>query len=174
MQIIEPCCTKKHLLALREEMGKSGTTLFECFGDMSITELLPALMTRYSETEMLIAAPELPDRATEAITHWMRKQWARMDGKGKLDVISHMTLITDLSPEKSPAASGWLQDNPFGPRMTLINRRQSQHVILLPDIAILNFTNLRYGSHFVATATTKPSLMEDLWKIWRRIATSNQ
>ena len=174
MQIIEPCCTRKHLLSLREELGKSGTTLFECFGDMSITELMPALMTRYSETEMLIAAPELPDRAADAITHWMRKQWARMDGKGKLDVISRMTLVADLSPEKSPASAGWLQDNPFGQRMTLVNRRQSQHVILLPDIAILNFMNLRYGSHFIATATTKPALVQDLWKKWRRIIESNR
>ncbi|MBO4499216.1 MAG: hypothetical protein J5732_03055 [Bacteroidaceae bacterium] len=174
MQIIEPCCAKKHLLALREELGKSGTTLFECFGDMSMAELLPALMTRYSQTDMLIAAPALPDRAADAITHWMRKQWAQMDGKGKLDVISHLTLVADLSPEKSPSSSGWLQNNPFGERLTIVNRRQTQHVILLPDIAILNFANMQYGSHFIATATTKSSLVNDLWKIWRKVAASNQ
>lgn len=172
MHIIEPCCAKKHLLALREELGKSGTTLFECYGDMSLTELLAALMTRYSETEMLIVAPVLPDCAADAIAHWMRKQWARTDGKGKLDVISRLTLITDLSPEKSPSASDWLQENPFGERLTLVSCQQTQHLILLPDIAILNFANLQYGNHFVATATTKPSLVADLWKMWRNTAAS--
>lgn len=158
---------------MREELKKSETTLFECFDDMSLTELLPALLTRYSEAEMLIAAPVLPDRAADTIVYWMRKQWARMDGNGKSDVISKLTIVTDLSQGKSPSASEWMQENPFGERLVLVNRQQTQYAILLPDIAILNFVNMQYGNHFVATATTKSSLVKDLWKMWRKAATSN-
>lgn len=168
MHIIEPCCAKKHVMALRDALGKSGTTLFEGYGDMSLTELLPALLTRYSETELLIAAPSVPDQAADTIKKWMRQKWARMDGKGKLNAVGHLTLVADLGKEKSPTASGWLKRNPFGGRLTLVDRRQAETVILLPDLAVIGPVNMQYGHHFVATATARPSHVEHLWEQWRK------
>lgn len=165
MYIIEPCCASRQLMLLRDGIAKGGLTQFEGYGDLSLTELLPAILTRYSETRLLIAAPTLPDQAAEVIRKWMEHQWARRDGKGKLDVISHLTIIADLSEEESPIASEWLKDNPFGERLTLVNTQQEDTVILLPDFAITGPVNMRYGHEFVATATT---IAEDVTALWAK------
>lgn len=137
---------------------------------MSLTELLFALLTRYSETEMLIAVPALPEQTAESIAHWMRKQWACQDGKGKLDVISNLTLITDLSVKKSPRASEWLKDNPFGERLTLRDVQQNDTAIILPDIALYGNINLAYGGHFSAVATTSIKTIQSLRSMYQRLA----
>jgi hypothetical protein len=162
MQIIQPCCTKKALCRLRETTDKGGTRTFECYGDMSITELLPALMTRYAETEMIIAAPSIPDQAAEAIAFEMRRKWSRADGPGKMDEISHLTIITDVS--RSPMLALWIKNGTYGDRLTVIDRRQEEDVILLPDLAILGFKNMRYSEHFIGTITGAPDRVAALWE----------
>lgn len=151
------------MMQLRDAIGKNGTKEFQGYGDLSLTELLPAILTRYSETEMMIVAPTVPDQAAEIIEKWMRKQWARKDGKGKLDVISHMTIVSDLRRKKSPVVWQWLKENPFGERLTLVNLQQEGTVILLPDFAITGPVNMRYGERFIATATSNPEAVKDLW-----------
>ena len=170
MRIIEPCCAPKQLCMLRDAIGQNGTTQFQGFGDMSLTELLPALLTRYSETEMMIVAPAVPDQAAEIIGMWIKKQWARMDGKGKLDVISHLTIMADLSEEKSPVASQWLKENPWGDRLTLVDKTQDDTALLLPDIAITGPLNLRYGQNFVCDVTTIPEQVRSLWDKFRKMS----
>lgn len=160
-KLIEPCCANRHVMQLRDAIGTKGTMEIEGYGDLSLTELLPAILTRYSETELLIAAPTLPDQAAEIIDKWMRKQWARMDGRGKLDVISHLTLITDLRRRKSPMISQWQKNNPFGERLTLIDLQQDDTAILLHDFAIIGPVNMQYGYHFTATATAQ---VAELWE----------
>jgi len=165
MHIIQPCCTKKDLCRLREVTDKGETRNFECFGDMSITELLPPLMTRYGETEMLIAAPSIPDQAAEAIAFEMRRRWSRAEGPGKMDEISHLAIITDVS--RSPMLSLWMRNDTFGDRLTVIDSRQEECVILLPDLAILGFRNMRYGEHFFGTMTGAPDRVAGLWEEYR-------
>ena len=164
MRTIEPCCAQKQFVTLRDVIGQNGTAQFQGYGDMSLTELLPALLTRYSETEMMIVAPSLPDQAAEAVERWMKRQWARMNGRGKMNVISHLTIIADLSEEKSPRGSEWVKANPFGERLTLVNEAQKDTAILLPDIAITGPINLRYGHNFVCTVTTTPEQVSSLWE----------
>lgn len=164
MFIIEPCCAKRHLLRLRNAIKNNGTAYFEGYGDMSLTELLPALLTRYSNADMMIVAPTMPDQATEIISTWMRKQWARKDGLGKLDVIRRLTIIADLDCEKSPTATMWIKVKPYGARLELRNIQQEETAILLPDFAIIGPVNMRYGNHFVATATTDPERVKGLWE----------
>lgn len=168
MQIIQPCCTKKHLCRLREATDKGETRNFECFGDMSITELLPPLMTRYAETRMLIASPAIPDQAAEAIALEMRRKWSRADGPGKMDEISHLTIITDVS--RSPMLALWIKNGTYGDRLTVIDRRQEEDVILLPDLAILGFRNMRYSEHFIGTITGAPERIEALWEQYKKPA----
>ena len=151
MHLIEPCCTPKHLLALRHILGENGTTLWHGYGDLSLAELLPALLTRYVEVELMMVAPSLPDAATETIDKMMRREWMRMDGKGMVLNIGHLTLIADL--KRSPMASQWMKDNPFGERLTLKDVQQNDTAILLPDIALWGPINLTYGGHFTAMAT---------------------
>lgn len=153
MHLIEPCCTPKHLLSLRRILGENGTTLWHGYGDLSLAELLPALLTRYSGVELTMAAPSLPDAATATIDKMMRREWMRMDGKGKVWNIGHLTLITDLSEKRSPLASAWVKSNPFGERLTLRDIQQNDTAILLPDIALWGPINLKYGGHFTAMAT---------------------
>lgn len=156
-------------MQMRDTLGSNGKTQFQGFGDLSLTELLPALLTRYSETEMLIAAPAIPDQAAEIIDRWMKKQWARMDGKGKLDCISRLTIIADLSPEQSPMASEWLKENPFGDRLTLVDKAQDDTALLLPDIAIIGPLNLRYGQNFTCDVTTVQEEVDALWKQYSKL-----
>lgn len=166
MYIIEPCCAVRQLMLLRDAIGKNGTMDFEGYGDLSLTELMPALLTRYADTEMTIVAPTVPDQAAEIIEWWMKWQWSRSDGKGKVNVIKHLTIITNLNKRKSPVVSEWLKDNPFGERLTLIDKQQSDTAILLPDFAITGPVNLRYGNNFVATATSNPERIAELWNMY--------
>lgn len=164
MFLIEPCCVKRHLRELRDSITRGATRQFEGYGDLSLTELLPALMTRYSETDMMIVAPSLPDQAAEIISEWMGRQWARMDGKGKLDVIHHLTIIARLEKDASHYIAAWLKDKPFGDRLTLIDMEQEDTAILLPDFAITGPINMQYNRHFVATATTEQDKVKALWE----------
>lgn len=149
---------------LRSALATKGPQSFEGYGDLSLAELLGALLPRYSETEMLIAAPSFPDQAAEAVARWLRKQFARMDGSGKYDIIRHLTIVSDLSEVSSPMASQWLKDNPFGGRLTLVDYLQKDTVILLPDIAITGPVNMRYGYNFTAKATQQQEDIDALWQ----------
>lgn len=166
-KLIEPCCAQKQLRELRNILEKEGTAQMEGYGDLSLTELLPALLTRYSNAEMLIAAPSLPDQAAEVIATWMRKQWARMDGCGNVNVIARLTIVSDLSEAASPDASAWLNENPYGERLVLHNMQQDATAILLPDFAIEGPVNMRYGRHFTATAYGKREDVDGLWTKYR-------
>ena len=166
-KLIEPCCAQKQLRELRNILEKEGTAQMEGYGDLSLTELLPGLLTRYSNAEMLIAAPSLPDQATEVIATWMRKQWARMDGSGNVNVIARLTIVSDLSTSASPDASAWLNENPYGERLGLHDMQQDATAILLPDFAIEGPVNMRYGKHFTATAYGKREDVDGLWTKYR-------
>ena len=162
MLLIEPCCTPKHLLMLRSKMGDNGTAFWHGYGDLSVAELLPAMLTRYSETELLFAAPSLPDVATDVLLRMMDKKWSSLNGDRKLNAIAHLTLITDMRPTKSPAASRLLTENPYGDRLTIRNAQQKDTIIILPDIAFFGNINLTYGGHFTALATKNSRLIEDM------------
>lgn len=169
MKLIEPCCAPRHLREVRDAIGTSGTTLIEGCGDLSLTELMPALLTRYADTEMMIVAPALPDQAAEIIQAWMHKQWARSDGQGKINVIAHLTIVSELTKRKSPLATGWLKVNPFGERLTLLDVKQNETAILMPDFAIVGPVNMQYGNHFVATATGKKEDVDALWEKFKTV-----
>lgn len=169
-KLIQPCCAQKQLRELRNILEKKGTAQMEGYDDLSLTELLPALLIRYSNAELLIAAPSLPDQAAEIIATWMRKQWARMDGCGNVNVVKRLTIVSDLSEAASPDASAWLKENPYGERLTLHDMRQDATAILLPDFAIEGPVNMRYGKHFTATAYGKHEDVERLWTKYKGMA----
>lgn len=167
--LIQPCCCKRHLLELRNVIGTNGTAEFYGYEDLSLTELLPAIMTRYSETEMMIVAPSIPDQAAEVIAYWMRKKNAVRTGPGSVDVISRLTILADLNEKKSPKASVWLHNNPFEDRLVANDVRQRKTVILLPDFAITGPVNMRYGRKFTAAATTEKERIDELWRNYREL-----
>ena len=169
-KLIQPCCAQKQLRELRNILEKKGTAQMEGYDDLSLTELLPALLIRYSNAELLIAAPSLPDQAAEIIATWMRKQVARMDGCGNVNVVKRLTIVSDLSEAASPDASAWLKENPYGERLTLHDMRQDATAILLPDFAIEGPVNMRYGKHFTATAYGKHEDVERLWTKYKGMA----
>lgn len=174
MYLIKPCCAPQQMQILRSNVGNAGTVQFEGYGDLSLTELLPALLTRYNNTELLIAAPTMPAQATDIITKWMRWQWAKMDGSGKVDVIKHLTIVTNLRKRKSAEMSQWLKDNPFGERLTLCDVKQTDTAILLPDFAIVGPVNMQYGYHFVATATGKKEDVDALWQQYTKLTVQKE
>jgi len=166
-KLIEPCCAGQHMLSVRDAIGTKGTMEIEGYGDLSLTELLPAILKRYAETELMIVAPTLPDQATEVIATWMRRTIARMDGNGRLNYIRRLTIVSDLSEAVSPDASAWLKENPYGDRLVLHDMRQDATAILLPDFAIEGPVNMRYGKHFTATAYGKRKDVDGLWTKYR-------
>lgn len=168
--LIQPCCTQKHLRELRNAVRNGGTAEVEGYGDLSLNELLPALVNHYGGVKMLIAAPSLPDQAADIIRYCMGNYWTLRDGSGKIPAITHLTIVTDLTAWKSPAASRWLRENPFGERLTLTDTVQEDTAILLPDFAITGPVNMRYGHPFTATATTNPETVRALWDRYARPA----
>lgn len=170
MKIIEPCCATKQFMFLRDAIGNKAKTQFKGFGDLSLTELLPALLTRYSETTMMIVAPSIPDQAADIIYTWLSRTWARMDGKGRLNVLSKLTIIADLSEEASPTVNMWLTNNPFPDRLVLVNKAQDDTAMLLPDIAITGPLNMRYDKEFVCNVTTIPEEVSDLLNVYSKLA----
>ena len=168
MFLIEPCCTQKQLLALRKKLGDDGTTFFHGYGDLSLAELLPVLMTRYSEVNIMIVAPALPNGAAKVLRQMMEKQWS--DGKGQVNAIGHLTLVADLRKSKSPVASAWVQENPFPGRLTIHDVQQNDTAIILPDIALYGSINLTYGGHFSGIATKRARTIESLREMYRSLA----
>ncbi len=166
MYLIEPCCASKHFMLLRDAIGTHGKATFEGYGDLSLTEMLPAILTRYAKTTMMIVAPSIPDQAIDIIRTWLRKAWARMDGKGRLNVLAKLTIVTDLSEEASPILSLWLKNNPFPDRLTLVNKAQHDTALLLPDMAINGPLNMRYGEHFACLVTTKQEEVDRYWEAY--------
>lgn len=166
MLLIEPCCTPKHLLALRAKLGEGGTAPWHGYGDLSIAELLPPLLTRYSEVELLIVSPRLPDHAAALIRRVMSRQFHTADGKDKVYTIARLTLVTDLSLRRSPEASTWVKDNPFPGRLVLRDVQQNDTAVVLPDIALWGPINMVYGGHFTAMATKNEGLIAQMRKCW--------
>ena len=154
---------------LRKALKQGGRDQIRGYGDMSLTELLPALLTSYNETELMIVAPAIPDQAAEIINTWMRWQWMKVDGSGKIHVLTRLTIIADLSPEQSPMASEWLKENPFGDRLTLVDKAQDDTALLLPDIAITGPLNLRYGQNFTCDVTSVQEEVDALWKQYSKL-----
>ncbi len=169
MYLIEPCCAKAHFRELRDSIAGGGTKQFMGYGDLSIYELLPAMLLRYDQTEMMILAPTLPDLAAEIIAICMNQQRSLRNGKGNVDVINHLTVIADISSDSSSQAALWLKKNPFGNRLTLIDRQQPDTAVLLPDIAVYGPINLRYGNSFTATVTTEQDTVDGLWVRYRNL-----
>lgn len=170
MYLIEPCCASKHFMLLRDTIGTHGKATFEGYGDLSLTEMLPAILTRYSKTTMMIVAPSIPEQAANVIYEWLRKAWARMDGKGRLNVISNLTIVTDLREEASPTLSSWLENNPFPDRLSLVNKAQDETALLLPDMAVVGPLNMRYGEHFICEVTTKQEEVSRYWEGYSALA----
>ena len=164
MYLIEPCCAQRHLREVRHAIKDGGTTEIEGYGDLSLAELLEPLVARYNGVELLIVAPALPDQAAEALAKWMKLTWARMDGRGHIWRITHLTIVANLTKKRSPMASAWKKDNPWGERLTMIHRQQEDTAIVLPDFAIEGPVNMQYGHHFTATATTDPERISALRK----------
>ena len=162
MYLIEPCCTQKHWPALRKALGDGGSAFFHGHGDLSLAELLPVIMIRYCEVDMMLVAPSLPDDAAATLQRWMRVRLPRMDGSGNVDAVARLTLVTDLREKRSPEASGWLKSNPFGERLVLRNVQQNDTALILPDVAIVGPVNLTYGGHFTAVATSRAQDIAEL------------
>lgn len=162
MFTIEPCCTQKHWPELLRMLDREDPVFFQGYGDLSLSELLPVILSSYSETDMLLVCPRLPDASARALSAWMRKQWARMDGRGSLDVIRHLTIVGDLRQAKSPMASAWMEENPFEGRLTLRDRQQNDTALVLPDLALLGCVNLSYGGHFTACVTKNARTIRSL------------
>ena len=162
MFLIEPCCTQRHWPALRSRLGDDGTAFFHGYGDLSLADLLAVMLTPYSNVELMIVAPVLPDAAARTLQYWLGRQLPRMDGKGRVDILAGLTLVTDLREKKSPMASEWLAENPFGDRLVLRSVQQNDTAVILPDVAIHGNINLGYGGHFTAIATKNARTIESL------------
>lgn len=164
--LIEPCCTQKQWPELRKQLGDGGTMSWEGYGDLSIAELLPVILANATEIDMMLVAPSIPNRAAETLAYWMRRQLVTVDGKRNVLVLSRLTILADFSEKRSPLASTWLKENPYGKRLVLKNVQQNDTALLLPDIALYGPFNLTYGNHFTATITKNAKTIAELKKAY--------
>lgn len=170
MFIIEPCCTQKQIPILRRKLGTDGTMFFHGYGDLSLDELLPVLLTRYSEADLMVVAPTLPNASAKVLKKLMERQWPTLDGKNRLNGIGHLTLLTDLRKSRSPMASSWLEENPFPDRLTLLSAQQNDTAVILPDIALYGNMNFAYGGHFSGIATKRMKTIAELREMYLGLA----
>ena len=169
MMLIEPCCTQKHWPMLKNSIGDNGTEWFHGYGDLSFSELLPVILLHYNEVDMTLVAPSIPDIVSDILKNWMNMKRVKMDGSGKIQVISRLTIITSLSEKKSPVAASWMKCNPWGERLVLKNVQQNNTAIILPDMAIYGPINMTYGHHFVAAVTKDKGMIEMLRNTYKEI-----
>ena len=169
MFLIEPCCTQKHWPELRKQLGDGGTMSWEGYGDLSIAELLPVILARCTEVEMLLVAPSIPNHAAETLAYWLRRKMVTVDGKRIEHVLSRLTIVADLSEKRSPLASTWLKGNPYSERLVLKNVQQDETALILPDIALYGPFNLTYGQHFTATATKNAKTIAKMRKAYANL-----
>ena len=153
---------------LMDMLGDDGTVLFEGYGDLSVSELLSVILPAYSETDMTVVAPSLPDHAAKALCYWMKKKWATVDGR-LADVIGRLTVVANLSERRSPAASGWTACNPFPGRLVTRSVHQNDTAIILPDLAIYGPVNMTYGGHFTASVTRDAGIIGELRDTYARL-----
>lgn len=174
MLLIEPCCTQKQLLELRSKTANGAAAFFRGYGDLSLAEMLPVLLTRYSETDVMLVAPSIPNAAARVLVKAMERQWPDARGRKSLWGIARLTVITDLRKSKSPLASGWLKDNPFPDRLVLRDVQQNDTALLLPDFAMYGAFNLAYGGHFSGIATTRKQTVLSLRKMYEALPPRQQ
>ena len=112
----------------------------------------------------------IPDQAADIIYEWMRRTWGRMDGKGRMNCLHKLTIIANLGDSASPKVSQWVKSNPFPERLVLVDKAQTDTVLLLPDLAVTGPLNFRYGEHFVCEATAIQGEVDALWKSYTEVA----
>ena len=161
MFLIQPCCTQKLIPELRRKIGEGGTTLIHGYGDMSLSELLPVLLTRYTDVELMIVAPAVPDAAARVIAQVMDRMLP-VTGGGQVPLIRRLTLIANLRKNSRYVSAGWLKENPWGERLEAHHVQQNDTAILLPDMGIVGAVNLSYNGHFTAMATRRARTIAQL------------
>ena len=165
MMLIQPCCTNKLIPQLREKLGDDGTTFIHGYGDLGIAELMTPLLTPYTEVELMIVAPSVPDTAARVIERLM-DQKLPMKGRGQVTLIKQLTIVANLKKNSKYLSAGWVKENPWGERLQLKHCQQNDTAILLPDMAIIGPVNMAYNGHFTAVATRRRKTIEELRKTY--------
>ena len=161
MMLIQPCCTNKLIPQLREKLGDDGTTFIHGYGDLGIAELMTPLLTPYTEVELMIVAPSVPDTAARVIERLM-DQKLPMKGRGQVPLIKQLTIVANLKKNSKYLSAGWMKENPWGERLQLKHCQQNDTAILLPDMAIIGPVNMAYNGHFTAVATRRRKTIDEL------------
>ena len=161
MMLIQPCCTNKLIPQLREKLGDDGTTFIHGYGDLGIAELMTPLLTPYTEVELMIVAPSVPDTAARVIERLM-DQKLPMKGRGQVPLIKQLTIVANLKKNSKYLSAGWVKENPWGERLQLKHCQQNDTAILLPDMAIIGPVNMAYNGHFTAVATRRRKTIDEL------------
>ena len=161
MMLIQPCCTNKLIPQLREKLGDDGTTFIHGYGDLGIAELMTPLLTPYTEVELMIVAPSVPDTAARVIERLM-DQKLPMKGRGQVPQIKQLTIVANLKKNSKYLSAGWVKENPWGERLQLKHCQQNDTAILLPDMAIIGPVNMAYNGHFTAVATRRRKTIDEL------------
>lgn len=159
--LIQPCCTNKLIPQLREKLGDDGTTFIHGYGDLGIAELMTPLLTPYTEVELMIVAPSVPDTAARVIERLM-DQKLPMKGRGQVPLIKQLTIVANLKKNSKYLSAGWVKENPWGDRLQLNHCQQNDTAILLPDMAIIGPVNMAYNGHFTAVATRRRKTIDEL------------
>lgn len=161
---IQPCCTQKHIPAVRRQLEKQTTVAFEGYGDLTLADLLPVLGDTCIGHDLTIVAPNIPRYLRSAILHSMTSTVVRQ-GKNT-PRHPHLTIVTDTSEERSPDLRHLAESMPD--RITLCHAVQSDTMLLLPDE--LWFGNIGRGARFVGVVTRDPNLIATITSPIRQLS----
>ncbi len=166
MITIEPCCANKHWKQVLKELEMKKTVLVNGYGDMTLTELLPEVLQRYSEADVLMALPTVPEQMRTLVGRMLRRTWALAQG-GNVDVVRRLRLITDARASKSPGLVEWAQGQE---RLRLANAQHNDTLIIVHNgnpqgecaLAIMGPVNMVPCGQWTAMVTRDPVLLAEL------------
>lgn len=169
MITIEPCCAAtKHwpkVLATLDELGEESVVGIRGYGDMTLMELLPAMVSSYSEADVLVAVPTLPSCLREKLDALLHLSWG--NDSGSVPAVARLRVITDARESRSPAAAEWIQD--AGSRVSLASCQMNDTVVIIRGsggggVMVFGAVNARPATEWVAMATKDKRLIEDFWQ----------
>lgn len=150
------------------------------YGDMTLCELLPVMLERYAECEVMVAVPTLPPQLREVLDRWTRQTWG--DGSR---AVARIWVITDARESKSPGAAEWSRD--AGVAMASCQQNDTTVVVrgrgsrvesqgsrgegreFGEDVMVMGAVNVRPSGMFTAVVTKDEKMIAEAWAYYNKV-----
>ena len=170
MLTIEPCCTQKHWPKILHNLKDTSYVYFEGYGDMTLNELLPVVFDGFSDADVMLAVPVMPERLISTLRELTKRSWANPSGRGSVPLIKRFRIITDARSTKSPGVLDFcreLRSQCAGSGVASL--QQNDTIIIVRDaystIMIFGSVNSRPSCQWTAFVTNDQGHIADVWSV---------